>query len=81
MQPNTSLVCPAKPSSANRCKSGCEKLCNVRNNVPDPRNGPGNSTDSAHVLALDSQGNVYVTGYSTGSATGYDYATIRYSQQ
>ena len=36
MRPNTSLVCPAKPLSANRCKSGCEKLCNARSNVPDP---------------------------------------------
>jgi len=46
-------------------------------------NGPGNSNgfDDAYALALDSQGNVYVTGYSTGSGTNYDYATIRYSQQ
>ncbi len=44
-------------------------------------NGPGNDIDYAWALALDSQGNVYVTGESTGSGTGYDYATIRYSQQ
>jgi hypothetical protein len=44
-------------------------------------NGPGNGDDRAHALALDSQGNVYVTGESPGSGTGYDYATIRYSQQ
>jgi hypothetical protein len=44
-------------------------------------NGPGNSHDFAYALALDSQGNVYVTGASWGSGTGYDYATIRYSQQ
>jgi hypothetical protein len=46
-------------------------------------NGPGGSNgfDDAYALALDSQGNVYVTGASWGSGTGYDYATIRYSQQ
>jgi Beta-propeller repeat len=46
-------------------------------------NGPGGSNgfDDAYALALDSQGNAYVTGYSPGSGTAYDYATIRYSQQ
>jgi len=44
-------------------------------------NGPGNGNDYANAIALDSQGTVYVTGYPVGSGTGYDYATIRYSQQ
>jgi uncharacterized delta-60 repeat protein len=40
--------------------------------------GPANSDDGATAMAIDSTGNIYVTGYSTGSV-GYDYATIKYS--
>ena len=42
-------------------------------------NGPGNSDDTAYSLALDVSGNIYVTGTSTGSGTGTDYATIKYN--
>jgi uncharacterized delta-60 repeat protein len=41
-------------------------------------NGPGNSEDWTRAVALDSSGNVYVTGGSDGITTSLDYATIKY---
>lgn len=41
-------------------------------------NGPGNGDDKAVALAVDDSGNVYVTGSSFDSTTGYDYCTIKY---
>lgn len=45
-------------------------------------NGPANATDICNAITIDFSGNVYVTGSSCGSGTGYeawDYATIKYS--
>ena len=44
-------------------------------------NGPGNSDEDAYSLVLDALGNVYITGYSPGSGTDVDYATIKYNSQ
>jgi hypothetical protein len=41
--------------------------------------GPGNSSDYAYAVAVDDSGNVYVTGYSNGTGTYQDFATIKYS--
>jgi hypothetical protein len=43
-------------------------------------NGSGDGDDNAKAIAVDGSGNVYVTGGSWGSETGYDCATIKYSQ-
>jgi hypothetical protein len=41
--------------------------------------GPGNYIDMAEDIITDSSGNAYVTGYSIGNGTHYDFATIAYN--
>ncbi|MCI0748835.1 MAG: SBBP repeat-containing protein, partial [Verrucomicrobia subdivision 3 bacterium] len=42
-------------------------------------NGPANGYDRAAAISVANDGNVFVTGYSDGSAGNKDYATIAYS--
>lgn len=41
-------------------------------------NGPANGSDWANAIAVDADNNIYVTGYSQGITSDYDYATIKY---
>jgi hypothetical protein len=41
-------------------------------------NGPGNLQDHAYKIKCDNSGNVYVTGRSIGSGSGYDFFTTKY---
>lgn len=42
--------------------------------------GPANSSDVGVSIGVDANGNVYSTGTSLGTTTGYDIATIKYTQ-
>lgn len=43
-------------------------------------NGPSNNTDIGNFVKVDAAGNIYVAGFSYGSGTNTDLATIKYSQ-
>ncbi len=42
-------------------------------------NGPTNGSDQVHDMVIDSEDNVYVTGKSSASNTGNDFATVKYN--
>lgn len=42
-------------------------------------NGPGNNSDWATAVAVDAAGNLFVTGTSWGGDSGFDFATLMYS--
>ena len=42
-------------------------------------NGPGNGDDEGNAIAVDANGNVYVSGYETTTAGGTEFVTIKYA--
>jgi len=42
--------------------------------------GPASDVDNASKMALDNEGNIFVTGNSKGVGTNWDYSTIKYCQ-
>ena len=44
-------------------------------------NGPGHQYDEAKIISTDIAGYIYITGWSFGNGTGYDYCTIKYNSQ
>jgi hypothetical protein len=41
--------------------------------------GPGRNTDFATQVVVDGAGNVYATGFSSGTAYGHDWATLKFA--
>lgn len=44
-------------------------------------NGPANDCEHSEDIAVDPQGNVYVTGWGKGNETNWDYVTIKYPEK
>ncbi|MBO9201622.1 MULTISPECIES: SBBP repeat-containing protein [Niastella] len=56
-------------------------MAQVREKWVKRQNGDANNYDKANALIVDQYCNVIVTGLSEGKGSGYDYATIKYSDE
>jgi uncharacterized delta-60 repeat protein len=44
-------------------------------------NGPGNGSDVGHVIKVDDEGNIFVSGHSSGEGSGADFTVIKYKHE
>lgn len=59
----------------------CSALLSQVSTIWEQRyNGTGNGYDEATSMFIDSDGNIYTAGASTGSGTDIDFAVVKYSQ-
>jgi hypothetical protein len=70
---------------SNRAGSLSDDYCTIKYNSNGVQqwvsrySGNGSGQHVPTGIAVDNNGNVYVTGYSTGNGTDYDYLTIKYN--